>query len=154
MFPALAAAVGRPLAVSLTVSNASSSELRFEGSLACQAERGGEGEEGGTVGGAAAAAAAVAAAAREGASLTWAGQPAGIQLVLPPGETVTKRLGLCLLAPGLYQLTLQQSSCQLAAGGRSAAAAAAAAGGPKGLPPPPPNTMIAVHPAFVIAQLV
>lgn len=41
-------------------------------------------------------------------SAVWAGQ---LWTGVPPGATVSQRLGLCLLAPGLYQIGLQRWHC-------------------------------------------
>ena len=189
-FPAFSAALGQPLCVTLSVTNhgrtvagagksprssttgdGSSSdaptaaaaaapealELHLDASVACQPVRGSEQEE------------AAATAASHELSAVWAGQLwTGLHLVVPPGQTVSQRLGLCLLAPGLYQIGLQHWQCRTAAQVAAAAAAqAAGAGGggqqqqqqqqqqskKKSRAPPGPlqNTMVAVEPCFVLA---
>lgn len=188
-FPAFSAALGQPLCVTLSVTNhgrtvpgagksprsstagdgsssdapaaaaaaAEALELHLDASVACQPVRGSEQEE------------AAAAAASHELSAVWAGQLwTGLHLVVPPGQTVTQRLGLCLLAPGLYQIGLQHWQCRTAAQVAAAAAAAQAAGAggggqqqeqqqqqskKKSRAPPGPlqNTMVAVEPCFVLA---
>ena len=189
-FPAVSAALGQPLCVTLSVTNhgrtmpgasksprssavgdsssgggdlsaaraaaaADALELHLEAAVACQPVRGSEQEE------------AAAAAASHELSAVWAGQLwTGLRLTVPPGQTVSQRLGLCLLAPGLYQIGLQHWQCRTAAQ-MAAAAAAKAAGASSGrqqqeqqqqskkksrAPPGPlQNTMVAVEPCFVLA---
>ena len=187
-FPAFSAALGQPLCVTLSVTNhgrtvlggdksprssldggsrsggsaaaagagaADALELQLDAAVACQPVRGSEQEE-------------AAAAASHELSAVWAGQLwTGLRLTVPPGQTISQRLGLCLLAPGLYQISLQHWQCRTAAQVAAAAAAAAQAAGAssgqqqqqeqqlkkkKSLPPGPlQNTMVAVEPCFVLA---
>lgn len=184
-FPAFGAALGQPLCVTLSVTNhgrtvigggksprssldggsrsggsataaagagaADALELQLDAAVACQPVRGSEQEE-------------AAAAASHELSAVWAGQLwTGLRLTVPPGQTISQRLGLCLLAPGLYQISLQHWQCRTAA--QAAAAAAQAAGASSGQqqqeqqlkkkksspPGPLQNTMVAVEPCFVLA---
>jgi hypothetical protein len=173
-FPALTVSLGQPLVVTLTVTNhgrtcSSSSgidrsaggggdagspvpdappeNLSLEAVLCCQPVRGTEQEE--------AAAAAVPANAQPGAELSavWTGPLwTNLGLKVAPGQTAKQRLGLCLLAPGLYQIGLQHWRCSAAGGreqqGREQPEQQRAAG----LPGPPPNTMVAVQPCYLLAQ--
>ena len=164
--PAFTAALGQPLSVTLTVtnhsracsSNGSSSgeaaaagggglELQLDAAVACQPVRGSEQEE--------AAAASSGPGASGGAaghelSAVWAGQLwTGLRLCVKPGQTVSQRLGLCLLAPGLYQIGLQHWQCRPAAAGDGQQEKQQRK---KNAPPPPlVNTMVAVQPCFVLA---
>ena len=190
-FPALAAALGQLLSVTVWVTNhgiASGSgggsaggssggdggagaggdasgggsgtaagplELQLDAALACLPVRGSEQEE------AAAGGAGVAPATHGDLTAVWSGQLwSSLRLTVPAGQTVSRRLGLCLLAPGLYQLSLQHWRCR-PAGERAAAAAQQQQQQQqqhkkKAAPAPPPgpllNTMVAVHPCFVLAQ--
>lgn len=164
-FPALPVSLAQPLAVTLTVTNhgrtipggssaaaagatspSSASgeplELQLDAALACQPVRGSEQEE------------AAAGAAQE-LSAVWAGQLwTGLSLRVAPGQSASQRLGLCLLAPGLYRLTLQHWQCRPV--GPAAAALQQAQeqrAGRKHAPPAPLlNTMAAVEPCFVLAS--
>ena len=187
-FPALAAPVGQPLSVTLSVTNhgrtaaaAASSggasggepaaapaaagaaaaaaagplELQLEAAVACQPVRGSEQEE------ASINAAAGAAAGAPELSAVWAGQLwTGLRLSVPPGATVSQRLGLCLLVPGLYRIGLQHWHCAPAGAGGTAAAQQQQQqqqqhkkGGSRAPPPAPLNTMVGVQPCFVLATV-
>ncbi len=188
-FPAVSAALGQPVCVTLSVTNhgrtvpgagksprsstvddgsgsggdlsaaqaaaaADALELHLDAAVACQPVRGSEQEE------------AAAAAAIHELSAVWAGQLwTGLRLTVPPGQAVSQRLGLCLLAPGLYQIGLQHWKCRTAAQAAAAAAEANSGGQQqqqqqqqqskkkKSRAPPGPlqNTMVAVQPCFVLA---
>ena len=161
-FPALAAPVGQPLSVTLSVTNhgrtaaaAGPLELQLEAAVACQPVRGSEQEE------ASINAAAGAAAGAPELSAVWAGQLwTGLRLSVPPGATVSQRLGLCLLVPGLYRIGLQHWHCAPAGAGGTAAAQQQQQqqqqhkkGGSRAPPPAPLNTMVGVQPCFVLATV-
>lgn len=165
-FPALAAALGQPLCVTLAVTNhgrtlpsggsgggggggssggggepgaapVAALELQLEAAVCCQPVRGSEQGEAGA-----------AAAAPADLSAVWAGQLwSGLRLAVLPGATVQQRLGLCLLAPGLYRVGLQHWRCTPA--GAPAAAPHAAKHAP---PPPLLNTLADVQPCYVLAD--
>lgn len=159
-FPALHAELGQPLSMTLTVTNHGRTtsgsgsnpsgagdglELELEAAVACQPVRGSEQDE----------AAAAGGGAPQGLSAMWAGQLwSGLRLRVPPGERVSQRLGLCLLAPGLHRISLQQWQCRPAG---SAAAAAQQQHEQQqkqrrgGSPGPLLNTLVAVQPCFVLA---
>jgi len=89
----------------------------------------------------------------------WAGlHRTALRFSVAAGESARQQLGLCLLAPGLFQIGLQHWSCRPVLAGPAAAAVAAAAqqqqqGRKKGLPQAPLfNTMVAAHPCFVLSQ--
>lgn len=173
-FPACTAAAGQPLSVTLTVCNhgrtfpsssgneagggtaaageagaapGSGLELQFEAALACTPVQAGErAEEAAGNGGSGAAAHELTAA--------WAGQLwTGLRLGVKPGETVSQRLGLCLLAPGLFQLGLQHWQCQpvLPAAVREQQAKQQRSDR-RGQPSPEQlvNTLVSVEPCYVL----
>ncbi len=178
-FPAFAASAGQPLSVTITVTNhgrtlpyrssseagsneaaaggaageasagpASGLELQLEAALACTPLQAGDQAEGAAGNGGSGAAAAHELTA------VWAGQLwTGMHFAVKPGQTVSQRLGLCLLAPGLFQLGLQHLQCLpvLPAGPRDQHAKQQR-GDRRGQPSPAQlvNTTVSVEPCYVL----
>ncbi|GAB4823676.1 hypothetical protein N2152v2_010722 [Parachlorella kessleri] len=123
-------------------SSSAGGALEVEASFACRPVTGGTGAEAGGGGGEPAG-----APPADGRELTavWTGQVAGkwwppslvlgVQLAVSPGGIAAHQAGVCLLAPGLYQLSLQQVLCRPAAGQQQQ---------------PALNTLVQVQPCYVL----
>ena len=182
-FPALTAQLGQPLSVTLTVTNhgrtlppsgdgsgsgggqaggssggdaaaavaaggGAALDLQLEAAVACQPVLAGESDEGASGAGGAAPAHELTA--------VWAGQLwTGLRLRVAPGHSMRERLGLCLLAPGLYRLVLQHCHCQPVGAAveqlqQQHEQLVARKG--RGAPPLPLfNTLVAIEPCYVRA---